>query len=289
MVSVLVLHPGSMGGAVAAALTDVGHSVHWVTAGRSIATAERASAAGSIGHDSLAEALAEVDVVLSICPPDNAVQVAQDVAAAAQTTGRHPIYVDANAIAPITMSVIEASLTKAGCAVVDGGIIGFPPVTAGTTRLYISGETSEAASLFEGSRLECVAMEGGVGAASALKMAYAAWTKGSAALLLTIAATAEAHGVAADLYAEWDRSQPGLTERLARTAPHTALKAWRWQGEMQEIAATMAQHGLPAGFHLAASETWRRLADFKDADPNVPNDPETALDADTVLARLIQG
>ena len=123
-------------------------------------------------------------------------------------------------------------------------------------------------------------MGGVVGAASALKMSYAAWTKGSAAMLLTIAAAAEAHGVADHLRAEWELSQPGVADRLALTGPGVAPKAWRWEGEMQEIAATLAQFGLPAGFHLAASETWRRLAGFKDT---------ANVDTAAVLARLLDG
>ena len=48
-------------------------------------------------------------------------------------------------------------------------------------------------------------LDGDPVSASALKMTYAAWTKGTAALLLAIEATAEANGVAAALHAEWAR------------------------------------------------------------------------------------
>ena len=281
MANVLVLHPGSMGAAVAACVTVNGHTAHWASDGRSAATRARADDAGAIGHPTMLEAVDAVDVVISVCPPDNALDVARDVGAAARETGTTPTFVDANAIAPITMAAVAAELSASGCAVVDGGIVGLPPTTSGHARLFLSGEGSAAiVDIFEGSNLEGIVINGEIGAASALKMSYAAWTKGSAALLLTIAAAAEAHGVADELRTEWDRSQPGTTQRLQATASRTASKAWRWEGEMQEIAATLAQHGLPAGFHLAASETWRRLTEFKDIDD---------ADPEAVLTRLLAG
>lgn len=283
MTRVLVLHPGSMGAAVGSCLVANGYGVGWLATGRSEATRRRADASGLTPHTTLDDAVGEAEVVFSICPPDNAIEVAAAVADAAIDTGREILYVDANAIAPISMRAVAGEIGRAGGQVVDGGIIGPPPTAADTTRLYLSGAgAGRVAELFDGTRLEAVDMGGAVEDASALKMAYAAWTKGCAAMLLTIAAAADAHGVAEHLHAEWDRSQPGLTGRLAHTGPGVAPKAWRWQGEMQEIAATMAQFGLPAGFHLAASETWRRLAELRHTDP-------AELGTDVVLARLLDG
>ena len=94
-------------------------------------------------------------------------------------------------------------------------------------------------------------------------MAYAAWTKGSAALLLTVRALARAEGVEETLLAEWGISQPGLEARSAGAAGAAAAKGWRWIAEMEEIAATMAAVGLPEGFHQAAAEIYRR---FRPAD-----------------------
>lgn len=284
MTGVLILHPGSMGGAIAAELAQAGHEVHWVATGRSAATAARAEAAGAITHESPDLAVAAADVVLSICPPDHALEVASGVANAAIASGTHPTFVDANAIAPITMHAVAELLARAGCPVVDGGIVGPPPREPGTTRLFLSGPDESSvevvAGTFADTNVGCIVLDDRIGAASALKMTYAAWTKGTAALLLTIAAAAEAHGVADALADEWERSQPGLAARLAATAPRTAPKAWRWKGEMEEIAATLAQFGLPAGFHLASSEVWRRLSEFRDED---------TPDVETVLARLREG
>jgi hypothetical protein len=117
----------------------------------------------------------------------------------------------------------------------------------GATRLYLSGPAAtEVAALFAPTDLEAVALGDDVAAASALKMCYAAWTKGTSALLLAIRAAADAHGVEEALLAEWARSQPDLAAR-SQAAAGTARKAWRFAGEMDQIAACFAEAGLPDG------------------------------------------
>ena len=164
----------------------------------------------------------------------------------------------------------------------DGGIVGPPAVRPGTTRLYLSGRgAAEIAALFEGSALEAIDLDADVGAASALKMCYAGFTKGSAALLLSLRAAAVAYGVEDGLLQEWRRSQPGLEKRSVRAAATTAPKAWRFAGEMEEIAATLEAAGLPDGFHRAAAEAYARLAGFR-------GEPE-GVQVDEVIAALLEG
>jgi transcription initiation factor TFIIIB Brf1 subunit/transcription initiation factor TFIIB len=91
-------------------------------------------------------------------------------------------------------------------------------------------------------------------------MAYAAWTKGSAALLLAVVDSAAANGVEQALRAEWARAQLGLDARWRGAEDYAAAKGWRWVGEMNEIAATFAAAGLPSGFHEAAAEIFKRAA-----------------------------
>jgi 3-hydroxyisobutyrate dehydrogenase-like beta-hydroxyacid dehydrogenase len=144
---------------------------------------------------------------------------------------------------------------------VDGGIIGPPPVAPGRTRLYLSGARAiQVGRLFEGTALDArvIGPVGVVGSASAVKMAYAAWTKGTAALVLASRALARAEGVEDVLLGEWALSQPGLDDRSVRAARSAAAKGWRWIDEMEEIAAAMAAVGLPDGFHRAAAEVYRR-------------------------------
>jgi 3-hydroxyisobutyrate dehydrogenase-like beta-hydroxyacid dehydrogenase len=158
----------------------------------------------------------------------------------------------------------------AGADFVDGGIIGPPPRQAGVARLYLAGpRAGEVGALFKGSALEAIVLAGDVGTASALKMAYAAWTKGSSALLLAVRALAIREGVDDALRAEWERSQPGLDARSEAALAGNARKAWRFVGEMEEIAATFAAAGLPAGFHQACAAVYDRLGSYKDA-PETP-------------------
>jgi 3-hydroxyisobutyrate dehydrogenase-like beta-hydroxyacid dehydrogenase len=239
-----VLHPGEMGGAIASLLQERGLTVLWASEGRSEATAARA--AGLADARTTAELASRADVILSVCPPHAVLEVAESVA------GFSGLYVDANAISPATARRLPGR-------VVDGGIVGPPPRSSGTTRLYLSGpDAPEAAELFAGTALETPIVSERVGDASAVKMAYAAWTKGTAALVLAIRELARAEGVEPALLAEWARSQPQLEERWARAARAAEGKGWRWVGEMEEIAATFAAAGLPPGFHEAAAEIFRR-------------------------------
>jgi 3-hydroxyisobutyrate dehydrogenase-like beta-hydroxyacid dehydrogenase len=259
-----LLHPGEMGSAVAACLTGRGYQVLWAPGGRSPATAARSAGAGLTAADGpdaagqTADLACRADFILSICPPHAALRVARAVAGASPA-GFTGIFVDANAVSPGTAREVAAAVGSAGASYVDGGIIGSPPGPGGGTRLYLSGpHAGQVAGLFAGTALDARVIEGrGLTAASAVKMAYAGWTKGSAALILAVRALARAEGVEDALLAEWALSQPGLAERSRGAAQSAAAKGWRWVGEMEEISASMTAAGLPGGFHLAAAEVFR--------------------------------
>jgi 3-hydroxyisobutyrate dehydrogenase-like beta-hydroxyacid dehydrogenase len=238
-----------MGSAVAATLAARGETVLWASAGRSAATAERAQSAGLEDVGSVEELCRRSDVILSVCPPHAAVEVAE------AARGFPGIYVDANAVSPGTARSIEELVGRC----VDGGIVGPPPAEQGTTRLYLSGrEAAQVADLFAGTTLDARIVSADVGAASAVKMAFAGWTKGSAALLLAIRALARAEGVEETLLEEWRLSLPELEDRSVAAARSAQKKGWRWIGEMEEIAQTFDSAGLPDGFHRAAAEIYRR-------------------------------
>ena len=238
-----VLHPGEMGAAVGAVLRVQGHRVVWASEGRSQETRARAEEAGLEDVGSV-ERVAESQFVFSICPPHAALEVAGSLGSFSG------VYVDANAVAPATAAKVASLVGR----FVDGGIVGSPPHEDGTTRLYLSGDEAPAvAELFAGSVLDARV----VTSASAVKMVYAGWTKGSAALLLAIRDLARAEGVEETLLEEWALSIPELPERSERAARSADKKGWRWVGEMEEIAATFEANGLPGGFHRAAAEVYR--------------------------------
>lgn len=264
--SVGLLHPGEMGASIGAALVSSGHEVLWASRDRGPATRERALRAALTQRDDLPELLEGVGVVISICPPHAAKELAEQVASHKYSG----IYLDANAISPQTARQVGKIVSAGGAQFVDGGIIGPPATKPGVCRLYLSGsEADSVVSLFDDSLLDARVVAEGPGQASALKMAYAAWTKGSDALVLAIRALAVREGVDAALVEEWALSQPGLCDRSVRAAAGSAPKGWRFAGEMREIASTFGACDLPSGFHEASAAIYDRLQGFKNrTDPS---------------------
>lgn len=271
------LHPGEMGSSIAASAQNSGHQVCWASEGRSLSTRTRAEQLGLRDAGTLANLCAECDILVSICPPHAAESVALQVIACG--FGGH--YLDANAIAPQRVVEIGQVLARAGVRFVDGGIIGGPAWKPGSTWLYLSGpHADKLAACFAHGPLETRVLGPEIGTASALKMCYAAYTKGTTALLAGILATAERLGVREALAQQWNQDGPGSAEATEQRVRAVTAKAWRFAGEMDEIAATFRAAGLPGEFHLAAADVYRRLAHFKDS----PATPEL----EDVLTALLQ-
>ncbi len=231
-----------MGGAVAVSACAAGARVLWASEGRSDESRGRATRSGLHDVGTIAALVGQTGVVLSVCPPHAAVDVARAVAAH-RFSG---IYVDANAISPDTARVIGGIVEGGGASFVDAGIVGPPPQRRGTTRLYLSGpEAPRVAALFAGGALEAIVLDGPPGAASALKMAYAAWTKGTTALLMAVHALAVSARVDDALVREWERSLPDLPARSAAAARGSAPEPWRFVGEREAIATTFAPASRP--------------------------------------------
>lgn len=230
-----------MGALVGVALEG---EVLWASEGRSEATAKRAEQAGFRDVGTVAELAAQSEIVLSICPP----AIAEEVAAEVFGAGFEGLYVEANAIAPARVKRIAE---RGRC--VDGSLIARTGVN-----LYLSGEAddvAEAAALFPDGDVTAIAIEGGIGAASALKMAFGGWNKIGVALAAQAYAIARAYGVEEALAGEGVESQ-GIVRGSGR--------AWRWAPEMEEVADTTASIGLPDGMGRAAAELFRRWEAHRD-------------------------
>jgi 3-hydroxyisobutyrate dehydrogenase-like beta-hydroxyacid dehydrogenase len=262
-----IIHPGQMGISVAASAKNSGHDVYWASEGRGPQTRERAAKFGLLDIRTLAALCETCTVIVSVCPPHAAEEIAEKILA----YSFKGLYLDVNAIAPERVIRMGQALTKAGMKFVDGGIIGLPAWKPGKTWLYLSGEeTEEAASCFSAGPLETCIIGEAIGKASALKMCYAAYTKGTTALLCAILATAEVKGVRKELEFQWSREDSSFAERTKEAVRGVTAKAWRFAGEMDEIAATFREAGLPGEFHGAAGAIYKRLAGFKDA-PSIPS------------------
>lgn len=273
-----LLHPGAMGVEVGRALRAAApdRTVLWASQGRSRDTSARAVDAGLTDAGSLAAMVDQADTIISVCPPGAALEQAQAVAA----LGFGGLYLDANAVSPATARSIGELFSD----MVDGGIVGPPPAKPGTSRLYVSGDGADrVGDLFAGSNLDVRLVDGPAGAASAVKMCFAGWTKGTAALLFSIRALAEAEGVSESLLAEWETSMPELIARSERSPGMIGPKAWRFEPEMHEIADSFVSAGLPDGFHRAAAETYGRMAGFKGR----PNSGDDATTLAEVMAALL--
>lgn len=276
MTNLGILHPGQMGIFVAASSQNSRSQVYWVSEGRSEQTRQRAEEHHLAEVQTLAELCQRCEVIASVCPPHAADAVAQQVIAA----GFQGLYVDANAIAPQRTIPMGQRLQTAGIEFVDGGIIGGPAWGSGRTWLYLSGPQAQAAAdCFAGGPLETQVIGTEIGKASALKMCFAAYTKGTTALLSGILAAAESLGVRNELEAQWSRDGSDFASQTQNRVRRVTAKAWRFEGEMKEIAATLASASIPGGFHIAAAEIYRRMAGFKDA----PETPEL----EAVLAALL--
>jgi len=275
-----ILHPGAMGTSVAASALQGGHQVCFASEGRSGATLARAAEHGLRDLKTLPALSAACSIIISVCPPHAAEDVAREVIAC----GFSGLYLDANAISPQASRRIGELLASAGIGFVDGGIIGGPAWTPGETWLYLSGPAAHArriAACFSAGPLETGIISEEIGIASALKMCYAAYTKGTTALLTSILALSESLGVREELFAQWERDEPGFSEGTARRACRVTARAWRFAGEMDQIASTFEAAALPGGFHRAAGEVYRRLARFKGSESPPP--------LDEVLDALIKG
>jgi len=261
-----VLHPGNMGISVAASGQNSGCEVYWVSEGRSVQTRERAERFGLHDAGSMVNLCQTCSVIVGVCPP----HAAEDVAEQVLSHDFVGLYLDANAISPQRAVRIGERMTAAGVTFVDGGIIGGPAWEPGSTWLYLSGRDAEmVVDCFSDGPLETTVIGDAIGKASALKICYAAWTKGSTALLCAILALAEALGVWEELEQQWERNWPGFTEQAVNRTRRVTAKAWRFAGEMKDISSTFSQVGLPGGFHAAAADLYRRIAYFKGA-PSTP-------------------
>lgn len=269
MTRIGILHPGEMGVSVAASAIKSGHQVNWASQNRSEGTRQRAEKHDLIEVPSMEELCRTCEMIFSVCPPN----AAEDVAESVIEAGFKGHYLDANAISPGRAVKIGQLLEANGIRFSDGGIIGGPAWIPGETWLYLSGKDSKTiADCFSGGPLEVKIIGDDIGKASALKMCYAAYTKGTTALLAAILATAESLGVRDELYQQWDLDNAGFVDQVNGRAGRVTAKAWRFEGEMREIASTFREAGLPGGFHEAAAEVYHRMSGFKNSSEIPPLD-----------------
>jgi 3-hydroxyisobutyrate dehydrogenase-like beta-hydroxyacid dehydrogenase len=256
--TVAIMSPGDMGHAVGNVLRHGGLRVITNLAGRSRRTAALAAEAGIADAGDDETLVTQADAILAILVPAEAVRLAERLAASIRRTGARPLYVDCNAIAPQTARRIGEIILAAGTRFVDAGIIGGPPrVNQRGPRFYASGEDAAAFAQLARHGLDVRLLGPVAGHASGLKMCYAACTKGLTALATELLVAGRALGVSAALEAELRASQGTLHAQLERGIPGMPPKAYRWVGEMEEIAATFEALGLTPRMLAGAADLYR--------------------------------
>ena len=257
--TVAIIAPGSMGAGIARRLAD--HNVKVLTslAGRSAASAKRASDAAMQAVDD--RQLAEADFLLSIVPPGEALALAQRLAPVLAASNHKPVYVECNAISPPTMLKVADAIKPTGCGFVGAGIIGSPPRPGSSnTKIYAAGSFAKDLAALNDYGLIVRVLDGPLTAASALKMSYAGITKGFIALGSAIMLAATRGGSAEALKAELAESQPELLHFLGRSVPGMYGKAYRWVAEMDEIADFVGEEFPEHAMQSAAARLCERIA-----------------------------
>jgi len=281
--TVAILSPGDMGHAVGRALADHGLKIITCLAGRSERTRKLAAAAELEDVATLEDLVERADLILSIMPPSAALETAGVVAAAMRAAGQTPYYADCNAISPMTATRVAAVIAECGATFIDAGIIGPSPGKGSSpTRFYVSGPEAKAFQALDSAHIAVHQMGSEIGRASAMKMCYASLTKGTWTLYTAALVTAEAMGLSDALLTELSSSRPGVVADMERMVPRLPVDAVRWIGEMEEIAATFGQAGLPTGFHRGAAEMFRIL----NRTPIARETRET-MDRDRTLAQAL--
>jgi 3-hydroxyisobutyrate dehydrogenase-like beta-hydroxyacid dehydrogenase len=254
---VALLHPGAMGAQIGAQLVRAGDEVRWLSTGRSPATRARAEEAGLVAALDITALLEGAEIVVSVCPPQGALDVARSVASA----GFAGTYVDANPVAPATLTEIAATVQAVGATMVDGGIVGPPPREGLRTHLYLAGDPSAVARVadrFTGTDVTPMVVGTELGAASAAKQAYALFNKGRLVLAAAAADLAKAHGVLHVLAAESERPGADILGELTAVRAGLAEVGWRWGPEFEQIAATLAAADADPALAQACEQWLRR-------------------------------
>jgi putative dehydrogenase len=256
---VAIVAAGNMGAAVARRLNEHGVKVLTTLAGRGAASVARAEAAGMT--DVPLDGLIAAQMVLSILPPAHALSFAQQMAPLLLAAERKPVFVDCNAVSPETVRQIGTVIAAAGAQLVDASIIGLAPKPGqASPHFYACGASVSRVQALSEYGLDVRVLDGPIGAASALKMSYAGINKGVAAIAAAMILAASRSGATEALYQEMSESLPGLLNSLGRQVPDMLPKAYRWVGEMREIAAYAGEDAAARDVFVGFAALFDRIA-----------------------------
>ena len=272
MTVIAIIAQGTMGAGVGRRLSESGAEVRTLLTGRSPASAERARAAGMTAAADERALLAGADLFLSILRPDQANALARQMAPTLTALAEKPVYVDCNALSPQTVQKVAAIIAPTGADFVDAGIIGGPPRPGYSPGIYASGPAVAKTAILRDWGIDWRVIDGPIGAASGLKMSYAGITKGTTAIAAAMLLGAARFGCAEALIAELSQSQPQMLARMRSNIPGMYDKAYRWVGEMEEIADFLEANPPSRDMYAAIALLYDFLADAQaEAQPGPDN------------------
>jgi len=252
---------GDMGGQVAVRLKTCGYEIFTSLEGRSKRTVALSAKAGVTDCGSIEKLVATVDVIISVLDPAHAVTKAREVAAAIKFTGKKIMFVNGNAVAPRTALEIDGIIRAAGGACVDGSILRVTTKQGKSElRLYVSGPEASALTQINDEILKIRVVGEKIGNASALKMCYGAFTKGALALGVELLLASHKLGVADELAAEFEDTQPEVYKWILGRTVGMAPKAYRYVPEMLEVATTFEDAGMTRRMLEGAADMFEMLA-----------------------------
>lgn len=255
-----VMSPGDMGQAVAQQLKQHGYHVCTALDRRSDRSKTLAREAGLTDVGSLGRLTEQCDVILSIMNPGAALEFSGEVAQALRANQRQPLFVDCNAIAPVTMQAVNANIVAAGGRCADAGIIGPPPRGAAKTCLYVSGPEARELEQLATPQISVSVLSERIGDASAIKMCYGAMNKGVIALALEVLIAARRLGVDAAFETQILKTHRDVYDRVIGGLPLMPPKAYRWVPEMLEIARTFESVGMTPRVFQGAADLYEFVA-----------------------------
>jgi len=256
-----ILSIGEMGFHWAKLLKSHGVEVLTFDQDRGDVSRKRGENAGVQSVGSMAELVQSSELIVSIVVPSAATRVALNVADAVKKSGRkNLLFLDANAISPMTADEIAAVLTPAGVAFVDGCIIGSAAKMGKGTIVYVSGQQASRLQSLESFNIPIKVLGPNTNQASAFKVVYAGLTKGLQGLFCELFMGARRFGLLKELTAQYEDSFPGLIDKVSSSIVGLRIHARRRAEEMDELKRTFNHHGMESFMAPAVQKVLESIA-----------------------------
>jgi 3-hydroxyisobutyrate dehydrogenase-like beta-hydroxyacid dehydrogenase len=242
-------------------LTSHGVEVLTYDKDRGETSRRRGENAGVKSLPSMEQLVNDAETIVSIVIPSAAKRVAENVAAAVGKTGRKGLlFLDANAISPMTADDIAKILGPCGVGFVDGCIIGSASRMGKGTIVYVSGAEAARTRDLEPFGIPVRVLGPNTSQASAFKIVYAGLTKGLQALFCELLMGAQRFGLLEEIRAQYEESFPGLLDKVSGSIVGLRIHASRRAEEMDELKRTFNHYGMNAFMAPAAQQVLEAIA-----------------------------